>query len=202
MPNAFSRFRKARKNSNSKRYPRKLFDEILEFLRFTKVEPYVPKGATLLDVGSGDGNFLRYLNGHLESAVGIDLHLTHRANLGNAHLVPGYFPYDFAETDRTFDVITLMAVAEHIPMAVLSDVADACWKYLKPDGQVILTVQHPRVEGLLDLLNALGIIEGFSMHEHYGFDPECLPEIFNAWKLIKREQWGFGCNNLFIFEKP
>ena len=202
MRNAFSRFCKARKNLHSARYPRKLFDEILEFLRFTKVEPYIPKGAVLLDVGSGDGNFLRYLNGHLESAVGIDIHLTHRVDFGNACLVPGYFPYDFAKTGTTFDVITLMAVTEHIPMEVLPDVANACWKYLKPDGQVILTVQHPRVEGILDLLKALRIIEGFSIHEHYGFDPECLPEIFKAWKLIKRERWGFGCNNLFLFEKP
>lgn len=202
MPNAFSRFRKARKNSHSQKYPRKPFDEFLEFLRFTKVEPYIPKGAALLDVGAGDGNFLRYLDGHLQHAVGIDSHLTHRLNLGNAQLVPGYFPYDFVETDTTFDVITMMAVAEHIPMAVLPDVADACWKYLKSDGQVILTVQHPRVEGLLDLLKALRVIEGFSIHEHYGFDPACLPEIFNAWKLRKRERWGFGCNNLFLFEKP
>ena len=202
MQNAFARFLKARKNSRGNpRYPRKPLDEILEYLRFTKVEPYIPQAATLLDVGAGDGNFLRYLNGHLQDAVGVDSHLKQTVEFETCHLVPGFFPYDF-ETDSTFDVITMMAVAEHIPMDVFSDVAKACWKYLKPDGQVIITVQHPRVEGLLDLLKDLRIVEGFSMHEHYGFDPECLPRIFNRWKLIKRERWGFGCNNLFIFKKP
>ncbi|MDE0015051.1 MAG: methyltransferase domain-containing protein [Candidatus Poribacteria bacterium] len=202
MQNAFVRFLKARKGSHGNpRYPRKLLDEILEYLRFTKVEPYIPESATLLDIGAGDGNFLRYLNGHLQSAVGIDSHLKQTIEFRTCYLVPGVFPYDF-KRELAFDVITMMAVAEHIPMEVFPDVAQACWKYLKPGGQVIITVQHPRVEGFLDLLKDLRIVEGFSMHEHYGFDPECLREIFNRWTLIKRERWGFGCNNLFIFKKP
>ena len=201
MKNALVRFLKKRKNLHGDRYPRKPLDEILEFLRFTKVEPYIPKGASLLDVGAGDGNFLRYLNGHLQMAVGIDLHLTQPTEFGTYRLVPGRFPYDFIE-HRSFDVITMMAVVEHIPVDVLREVANACWECLKPNGQLIITVQHPRVEGFLDLLKDLGIVEGFSMHEHYGFDPECLPDIFNRWKLVKRERWGFGCNNLFIFRRP
>ena len=202
MRNTVARFLKARKDSHgSPRYPRKLLDEILEYLRFTKVEPYIPESATLLDIGAGDGNFLRYLNGHLQSAVGIDSHLKQTIKFRACHLVPGVFPYDF-KAELAFDIITMMAVAEHIPMEVFPDVAQACWKYLKPGGQVIITVQHPRVERLLDLLKDLQIVEGFSMHEHYGFNPECLPEIFNRWTLIKRERWGFGCNNLFIFQKP
>ena len=45
MQNAFTRFLKARKDSHENpRYPRKGLDEILEFLRFTKVEPYIPLG--------------------------------------------------------------------------------------------------------------------------------------------------------------
>ena len=95
-----------------------------------------------------------------------------------------------------------MAVAEHIPMAVFPGVAEACWKYLKPGGQIVITVQPPRVEKLLDMLKAFRIVAGFSMHEHSGFDPGCLSDIFDGWTLIKRERWGFGLNNLFIFEKP
>ena len=155
----------------------------------------------MLDIGTGDGDFLRYLNGNIQFAVGIDSHLTKHIDFGKCRLIPGYFPYDF-ESDITFDIITMMAVVEHIPMEVLPDVADVCWKYLTPGGQIIITVQHPRVEKLLDMLKALRIVEGFSMHEHYGFDPECLPDIFNQWILLKRKRWGLRLNNLFIFEKP
>lgn len=201
MQNVFNRFRKAGKNADRQRYARKPLDEILEFLRFTKVEPYIREGATLLDIGAGDGNFLRYLNGHLQSGVGIDAHLKHTVAFGTCRLVPGTFPEDFKATDRTFDVITMMAVAEHIPMANYPAVEKACWKYLKPNGHLIITVQHPRVEKLLDGLKALRIVEGFSMHEHYGFNPDCLLDIFSRWTLIKREHWGFRCNNLFLFRK-
>ena len=194
---------KARKISPRDQYPRKSLDSILEYLRFTKVEPYIPKDVHLLDIGTGDGNFLRYLSGHLHAAVGIDAHLTQAVEFDTCRLIPGYFPHDFREDETLFDVITLLATVEHIPMDVLPRVVDACWKYLKPCGNVIITVPHPRMDGLLDLLKALRLVEGFSIHEHYGFDPGYLLTIFNSnrWKLLKRERWGFGCNNLFIFEK-
>ena len=200
MSNSITRFLKNRKYSHGDQYSRKPLDSLLEYLRFSKVEPYIPIGTRLLDIGTGDGNFLHYLNGHLHASVGIDSHLTQTVEFGTCQLMPGYFPHDFV-ADTTFDVITMMAVAEHIPMEVFRDVAEACWKYLKPSGQVVITVQHPRVEGLLDQLKTLRIVEGFSIHEHYGFDPECLPDIFSRWNLVKRERWGFGCNNLFIFGK-
>lgn len=200
MQNTFIKFLKARNKTYGEKYPRKPLDEILEYLRFTKVEPYIPKDAALLDVGAGDGNFLQYLNGHLKNAVGIDAHLKQNVEFETCRLVSGYFPRDF-KADTTFDVITMMAVAEHIPMDVFPCVEKACWKYLKNCGRLIITVQHPRVERLLDKLKLLRIVEGFSIYEHYGFNPDCLPNIFYRWRLIKRERWGFGCNNLFIFEK-
>lgn len=202
MKNTIVRFLKARKDTHQyKRYPRKLLDELLEYLRFTKVEPYVPKNSTLLDVGTGDGNFLHYLKGHIHTAVGIDPHLTHTYKFGNFHLIPGYFPYDFNE-NITFDVITLLAAIEHIRIDILPCIVNACWKHLKPGGLVILTVPHPRVDKILDTLKKLRILEGFSMHQHHGFNPETLPYLFKEWRLIKKERWELGCNYLFIFEKP
>ncbi len=201
MQNVFNRFWEARKHADRQRYPRKPLDEMLECLQFTKVSPYIPQGATVLDIGAGDGNFLRYLNGHIRSAVGIDAHLKQSIEFSTCRLIPGRFPDDFEATDLRFDVITLLAVAEHIPMANYPDVEAACWKYIKPNRQLIITVQSARVERLLDGLKALRIVEGFSMHEHYGFNPDCLLSIFSRWTLIKRVRWGFRCNNLFLFRK-
>ena len=202
MRNTFARYFKARKTSQgTPKYPRKPLDEILEYLRFTKVEPYIPKGVTLLDIGTGDGIFLHYLNGHIHAGVGIDPHLTHAYNWDSFHLIPGFFPHDYSE-NITFDVITLLATIEHIRNDDLPCIVDACWKHLKPGGKVILTVPHPRIDGFLHLLNKLRILEGFALHEHYGFDPETLLHLFKEWRLIKKERWELGCNYLFIFEKP
>jgi len=101
-----------------------------------------------------------------------------------------------------FDVITMLASIEHIPVEEHTCIVNGCWKYLKPGGRVIITVPHPRVDRLLELLTSLNILEGFSIQEHYGFNPQWLPDIFNGWKLLKKERWELGCNYLFIFEKP
>ena len=107
MKNTIARVLKARKGSHGyPRYPRKPFDEILEYLRFTKVEPYIPKGARLLDIGTGDGHFLHYLNRHIHTAVGIDPYLSESTKIGNYHLISGSFPEDF-DSDITLDVITI-----------------------------------------------------------------------------------------------
>lgn len=188
-------------NGQFEEFPRTPVDSLLESFRFSKAKPHVPKGASLLDIGAGDGAFLQHLHGHIHTGVGIDASLTQSVEFGVCRLVKGYFPRDFNE-NRTFDVITMLATVEHIAMDGLPKVADACWDYLKPGGHVIITVQHPRVEGLLNLLKKFKIVEGFSMHQHYGFDPECLPDIFNRWQLVQKERWGFGCNNLFLFGKP
>lgn len=188
-------------NGKFEQFPRTPVDSFLESLRFAKAKPHIPKGACLLDIGAGDGAFLRHLNGHIYTGVGIDANLTQSVEFEDYRLVKGYFPHDF-DTNRTFDVITMLATVEHIPMDVLPKVSDVCWDYLNPGGQVVITVPHPRMDGFLDFLKTFRIVEGFSMHEHYGFDPDCLSDIFNRWQLVKRERWGFGCNNLFLFGKP
>ena len=200
MKNTFARFRNACKATDAlKRYPRKPLDTILEYIRFRKVTPYIPKDATLLDVGTGDGTFLDYLQGHTRFAVGIDPYIAGPSENGNTLRLPGDFPYDYTE-DFTFDVSTMLASIDHIPVDEHACIVNGCWKYLNPGGRVIITVPHPRVDRLLELLTSLNILEGFSIQEHYGFNPQWLPDIFNGWKLLKKERWELGCNYLFIFE--
>lgn len=191
-----------RKRQERPLVPKKALDRLLESLRFAKATPHIPKGARLLDIGAGDGAFLRTLNGYIQSGVGIDPILTHVVKLGETcRLVPGYFPRDLRACEVSFDVITLLVVVEHIPTAELTVVADACWSMLTPGGHVVITAPHPRVDKILNILKALRMIKGLSLEEHYGFNPEHLPDIFNRWTLLKKEKWELGCNYLFIFGK-
>ncbi|MCE2402811.1 methyltransferase domain-containing protein [Candidatus Poribacteria bacterium] len=153
----------------------------------------------VLDIGAGEGSFLSFLSPHIRSGIGIDPLLTTSIKCETYTLIPGTFPHDFSTCD-CFDVITLLAVVEHIPEAELSKVADACWDYLKTGGRVIITVPHPFADKILDVLKFFRIIKGLSLEEHHGFNPEVLPNIFNRWKLIRKERWELGCNYLFIFE--
>ena len=186
-------------NPHLPQIPKKPIDRLLERLRFNKAKTYIPKDTRLLDIGTGDGSFLRFLNGHILSGVGIDPLITSTIQTKSYTLLPGSFPNDY-HTDERFDVITLLAVVEHIPENELHKVADACWNLLTPDGRVIITVPHPFVDKILDVLKFFRIIKGLSLEEHHGFNPEVLPDIFSRWKLCKKERWELGCNYLFIFE--
>lgn len=181
--------------------PKKKLDRLLESMRFAKAMSHIARDTHLLDVGSGDGNFLRKLNGHVASAIGIDPILTVPVDFDGFHLIPGHFPEDFVYSGK-FDVITILATIEHIPIEKLTVVAEACWKYVKPDGKVIITVPHPIVDRILEILKSFRLINGLSLDEHYGFNPQELPTFFNHWTLIKKERWQLGCNYLFVFEKP
>ena len=181
---------------------RKALDRLLESLRFEKAKPHIPRGVRLLDIGAGDGAFLCSLNGYIQSGVGIDPILTHVVEISETCLLlPGRFPQDFGVCESLFDVITLLAVIEHIPTAELTTLADACWKMLVPKGRVVITVPHPCVDNILNILKTFRIIAGLSIEEHHGFNPEELPDIFNRWTLLKKERFELGCNYLFIFEK-
>lgn len=178
----------------------KTVDRWLAQMRFARVQPYIPRGARLLDVGAGDGSFLRTLSGYVSTGVGIDPLITAPVSFDNCQLVSGYFPQDF-DRDCQFDVITLLATIEHIPSDMLSDVEASCWKYLAAGGRVIITVPHPFVDKILDVLKFFRIINGMATEEHYGFNPIVLPGYFCRWQLVEKQRWQLGCNYLFVFQK-
>lgn len=179
----------------------KTVDRLLAEMRFAKAKPYIPKGARLLDVGAGDGSFLRHLCGHISGGVGIDPLVVEPIAFDRCKLVGGYFPQDF-EDNSNFDVITLLATIEHIPSDTLSALEVACWRYLSAGGRVIMTVPHPFVDKILDVLKFFRIISGMATEEHYGFEPIVLPDYFSRWQLVKKGRWQLGFNYLFVFQKP
>ena len=180
--------------------PKKPIDRLLEYLRFTKAKKHIPKDTHLLDIGTGDGSFLRFLSGHIRTGIGIDPLITDTIDFETDRLIPGAFPNDF-DIRKQFDVITMLAVVEHIPENELACFEKACWNYLMPNGILIITVPHPRVDKILEVLKRFRIIHGLALEEHYGFNPEKLHQIFGRWHLLKKEQWELGCNYLFVFSK-
>jgi hypothetical protein len=67
---------------------------------------------------------------------------------------------------------------------------------------VVLTVPNPIVDQMLKALKRLGLLEGMSIDEHQGLNPNSLPELFNKASFSLRTRRGFqlGLNNLFVFE--
>ena len=180
----------------------KSVDRFLRDARIARAKPYVRQGDVVLDVGSADGEMFKQWGGLISHGIGIDPILTEVERTEGWELYPGLFPQDLP-AGVTCDVITMLAVLEHITPDDQAKLADACYAMLKPQGRIVITVPSPRVDDILHLLDRLHLIDGMSMHEHYGFEPQQTPGIFPLprFKLIKRGKFQLGLNNLFVFEK-
>jgi 2-polyprenyl-3-methyl-5-hydroxy-6-metoxy-1,4-benzoquinol methylase len=180
----------------------KTLDRILQHWRIAKTRPFIARGARVLDIGCSDGALFRQLSERIGAGVGIDYDLETRLLQANVELIPGTFPEALASRDP-FDVITLLAVLEHIPRERQEIVAQGCARYLRPGGYLVITTPEPIVDRILDVLKFLRLIDGMSLEEHFGFEPRETPAIFGSHGLKLREwrKFQLGLNNLFVFER-
>lgn len=181
----------------------KFLDRFLRDWRIKKTMPYVKANDSILDIGCFDATLFEKLKTKpIVSSIGIDPLLTQPVHNENYTLLPGIFPEDLQQ-GRTFNIITMLAVLEHIPKEQQYQLKDNCYQYLNTKGRVIITVPSPFVDHILWVLSKLRLIDGMSLEEHYGFKVEDVPLLFNAnqFKLLKHETFQLGLNNLFVFEK-
>jgi 2-polyprenyl-3-methyl-5-hydroxy-6-metoxy-1,4-benzoquinol methylase len=120
----------------------KPLDRFLWDWRLKQFLPYIPPGTRILDVGCAEGLMFQKLGARLGEGVGLDPALARSVQGARYRLIPGRFPDDYPETDR-FDLITMIAVLEHLPAEDLSRVVQRCVNLLKSGGQVIVTVPSP-----------------------------------------------------------
>ena len=180
----------------------KSVDRILQRWRNAKARPYIAPRARVLDIGCADGALFQQFHAVIGEGVGIDPTLDRPVDGEKYRLIPGWFPDDLPD-ERRFDVITMLAVLEHVPAAYQSRWAEACARLLADGGHLVITVPSPSADGILRVLQSLRLIDGMSLEQHYGFDPRTAPSIFcvDGLALVKFEKFQLGYNNLLVFEK-
>ena len=178
-------------------------DRVLQKARIRKAKIFIPPGSYVLDIGCSDGTLFDQLNKRISGGIGIDLAIEKELHKGKYVLYPGNFPNDFPSQDHLFDVITLLAVVEHIPVNQQTILATGCAVNLQQGGRVIVTAPSPFVDKILDLLLRFNLIDGMSLEQHFGFEPKLVPTIFLpcGFRLIDHKKFQFGLNNIFVFEK-
>lgn len=182
----------------------KKLDIFLQKQRINMIREYIPLTSRCLDIGAYKGELFTMCKDKISEGVGIEPLLDAKLTGENFTIFPGYFPKDFpANNLGKFDLVTMLAVLEHIPTNEQKQLADHCYKLLNKGGVVIITVPSLMVDNILKVLIKLRLIDGMSLEEHHGFLPEHTSAIFSEprFKLIVNRKFQIGMNNLFIFKK-
>ena len=157
----------------------------------------------MLDIGCGDeGYLLRRLTAARRD--GIDPTLAGEYRESGLHIANGFFPGDLPRLGLTgpYDAILALAVFEHLSECDMESARTALPALLNPRGRLIITVPHPFVDRILDILMFLRLIDGQAVEEHHGFDPADLARLASdRIRLIRRTSFQLGLNNLFVFER-
>ena len=181
----------------------KSLDRYLQSRRIGLVKPFLKAECTVIDIGCADGAMFQQLSGAYGYGYGVDTDLAAPFESDRYALYPGRFP-DALPSGLQADLITLLAVIEHLPPDEQASVAAGCRELLVPGGVVVATVPSPKVDGVLHVLEKMRLVDGMSMHEHYGFDPSKTSQLFcdAGLELVEHRRFQLGLNNLFVFTKP
>lgn len=154
-------------------------------LRFINAMRYCQPGESHLDIGCGDGYFLR--RSPCNEAIGIDMRLGDAA-VNSAHPLPF--------EDNRFNLVTMLAVLEHLtePQAVICDIA----RVLRPGGRLVLTTPKKAADGLIRLY----VKDLDDEHETY-FDESSMKKLVEGvLKPVGYHSFLLGLNQAFAAQKP
>jgi 2-polyprenyl-3-methyl-5-hydroxy-6-metoxy-1,4-benzoquinol methylase len=103
-----------------------------------------------------------------------------------------------------FEVITALALVEHIPVSKQASFFDACFHWLQPGGLLICTIPDKKVDRILDLLIKLKLVEGMSVEQHHGFEATDSISLASqaGFNFSRQAKFQWGLNNVFVFQKP
>lgn len=180
----------------------KWFDRVLRGWRIAKAEGHA-QGARVLDIGCADGALFRKIEPAMAEGVGIDSGLAREIRGRNWTVVPGWFPEDLPD-DRPFDLITMLAVIEHIPADRQMEFAGEVAGRLNPGGIAVITVPSKAVDPIVHTLMKLRIMRAVGIEQHWGFDHTKVPDLFGTagLELVERRRFQLGLNNLYVLRRP
>lgn len=133
-----------------KYYQEPVLEPVLRWFRLQRVSSHIPKMSILLDIGCGkSATFLRSISGHISQGFGVDFKVenTRFNNIQTTQLkFEGKLPFN----DNSFDVVTMLAVLEHIDQE--EQMLKEVYRVLVPGGKLIITVPSVSSQPILEFM--------------------------------------------------
>lgn len=182
----------------------KLLDKFIRYLRVSKAINEITCEETVLDLGGYDFYLLNRLQKKYRLGILVD---PLAPNYTSKHLIGVggdifYARENLPIRNNSVDIIFMLSVFEHLAENKGS-IIDECYKMLKKDGRIILTVPSPQVDRILSVLKYIKLIDGMSLEQHHGFAISEIHEYFHQsfFRKVKHIPFQFGLNNLLVYEK-
>lgn len=125
-------------------------EPILRKMRLKRVVSCIPKNTVLLDVGCGtSATFLKAISPNIKQGFGVDFKVddTQFNNIKTTQLrLDNKLPFE----DSTFDVVTMLAVLEHIEKE--QEILREIYRVLVPGGKLIITVPSVWSQPVLEFM--------------------------------------------------
>lgn len=154
---------------------------ITRYLRYVNAKQYIEMRERLLDIGCGDGFFIKHVD--CKEKYGLD------KLLGDKVIDTLNFPNEY------FDYVTMLAVIEHIknPELIIKEI----YRVLKPGGKFILTTPKKKAERFMKIY-AREIEIGHETYFDYNRVERMTIEMF---KIVEFKLFLFGLNQVFVLKK-
>ncbi|MBX3736362.1 MAG: class I SAM-dependent methyltransferase [Candidatus Didemnitutus sp.] len=167
----------------------------------------VPADATMLDFGCGhQAMFLRSVQTKIKRGVGLDYDATPAQPAPNLELRQFRFVDRFDYPDASFNLVTILAVLEHIPLDQVDVLFREFSRILAPGGRILVTTPTPAAKPVLEFMAfRLKIISApeIADHKHYYTEADLRALAARhglSCPVYRRFLWGFNC--LSAMEKP
>ncbi len=178
-----------------------LLEIFLAKKRTKKVNGLIPerlRGGRILDIGCGTIPFFLINTGFREK-YGIDPSV--RLNSGRGIVLKRFDVERNARLpfrDNFFDVVTMLAVFEHIEPGRLAGTLKEIRRVLKPGGRFIMTTPCPWTDRLLRLMARLGMVSSREIEEHKGAYNRASIARYLSRAGFAQGRMGFGYFELFL----
>ena len=159
------------------------------------VEKYLPIGSSILEIGCGEGLFLRELSkrGFKVSGVEPSKTASEFARISGLNVIQGYFPD--THIPGSFDAVVISQVLEHVPDPISFLRSSGA---LAPNGYILLVQTNWR--GLMPRIYRQHWYAWVPDQHYWHFTPKGLRLIFKElnWQVVKLEYSSLSHNNNII----
>src|SRR6476469_2356369 len=140
-------------------------EPILRWMRLQRVISQIPPNSTVLDVGCGRAAaFLKAIAPRIHQGFGVDFKVD-TVQFSNIKTLQFKFDGSLPFEDASFDVVTMLAVLEHIEHE--RQMLQEIYRVLKPNGKLIITVPSVWSQPILEFLAyRLKIVSEAEIRDH------------------------------------